>query len=114
VRVADEHPAVRDNRRIHALRLRVYRRIQDVERGLLPAPTLGLVFLFQGDSITDDNRGRSADPNHVLIFYNRGNSGHEVSDLLARWPTDALALRPDVLSILVDINDINDVVNQPD
>src|ERR1700712_324159 len=26
----------------------------------------GLVFLFQGDSITDGNRGRTADPNHIM------------------------------------------------
>ena len=25
-----------------------------------------LVFLFQGDSITDGNRGRNADPNHIM------------------------------------------------
>ena len=27
-----------------------------------------LVFLFQGDSITDGNRGRNADPNHGYAF----------------------------------------------
>jgi hypothetical protein len=26
----------------------------------------GLVFLFQGDSITDGNRGRNTDPNHIM------------------------------------------------
>lgn len=99
-----------------------------------PLPTTGLVFLFQGDSITDGNRGRSADPNHVLghgyacavasrigadfpaqnfVFYNRGTSGDKVRDLQRRWATDALALQPDVLSILVGINDIDEVVNQP-
>jgi hypothetical protein len=32
-----------------------------------PAPNqTGLVFLFQGDSITDGNRGRTADPNHIM------------------------------------------------
>jgi lysophospholipase L1-like esterase len=99
-----------------------------------PRSPSGLVFLFQGDSITDGNRGRSADPNHVLghgyafavasrigadfsaqdpVFYNRGISGNTVGDLQARWPTDALALQPDVLSILVGINDIDHIVNQP-
>ena len=58
--------------------------------------------LFQGDSITDGNRGRSADPNHILghgyafiiaarhgaafpeaklDFMNRGISGNTVLDL---------------------------------
>lgn len=99
-----------------------------------PALPKGLVFLFQGDSITDGNRGRSADPNHVLghgyafavasrigadfpaqgfAFYNRGVSGNKVADLQRRWPADALALKPDVLSILVGINDANATVTAP-
>ena len=32
----------------------------------LKAFTPGARILFQGDSITDGNRGRSADPNHIL------------------------------------------------
>ena len=32
----------------------------------LPAFAPGTRILFQGDSITDGNRGRSADPNHIL------------------------------------------------
>ena len=32
----------------------------------IPAFTPGARILFQGDSITDGNRGRSADPNHIL------------------------------------------------
>src|SRR5882757_2418939 len=32
----------------------------------VPAFTPGARILFQGDSITDGNRGRSADPNHIL------------------------------------------------
>ena len=82
--------------------------------------------LFQGDSITDAHRGPetghdaglghgyvylvaarlSADyPASRLVFVNRGVSGNEVDDLVFRWKEDALALRPDVLSILVGIND---------
>ncbi len=34
----------------------------------LKAFTLGARILFQGDSITDGNRGRSADPNHILGY----------------------------------------------
>lgn len=86
----------------------------------------GLVFLFQGDSITDGNRGRNKDPNHIMghgyafsiasrvgadfaesnhVFYNRGISGNQVTDLQSRWQKDTLDLKPDVLSILVGIND---------
>jgi lysophospholipase L1-like esterase len=82
--------------------------------------------LFQGDSITDGNRTRNNDWNHVmghgyqfivasklwyelpnkgLHFFNRGVSGNTVTDLAARWNDDALALKPDVLSILIGIND---------
>ena len=32
----------------------------------MSAFTAGTRILFQGDSITDGNRGRSADPNHIL------------------------------------------------
>ncbi len=84
--------------------------------------------LFQGDSITDGGRGRNEDPNHILghgyqyilsckygaafpdrnlLFLNRGISGNKVSDLLARWQTDAIDLKPDILSILVGVNDLN-------
>jgi len=83
--------------------------------------------LFQGDSITDGNRGRTEDPNHILghgyvfiiaakygaamperhlTFINRGVSGNKVSDLAARWEKDTLALKPDLLSILIGVNDL--------
>jgi lysophospholipase L1-like esterase len=83
--------------------------------------------LFQGDSITDMNRGRTADPNHILghgyafliaaqhgeayperatVFFNRGISGNTIADLTARWKTDTLDLHPDVLSVLIGINDV--------
>ncbi len=86
----------------------------------------GTRVLFQGDSITDGNRGRTADPNHILghgyafliaakygamlperelTFLNRGVSGNTVADLAARWQKDTLDLKPDLLSILVGIND---------
>ncbi|MFY9152696.1 MAG: SGNH/GDSL hydrolase family protein [Prolixibacteraceae bacterium] len=88
----------------------------------------GLVLLFQGDSITDGNRGRNTDPNHImghgyafsiasrlgadfpeldLKFYNRGISGNTVSDLADRWQKDTLELKPDILSILVGVNDVD-------
>lgn len=83
-------------------------------------------FLFQGDSITDGGRGRNEDPNHILghsyaaliaaklgheyaeyqpVFINRGISGDRVSDLYARWNEDAISLQPDLISILIGVND---------
>jgi lysophospholipase L1-like esterase len=91
----------------------------------------GAVILFQGDSITDGNRGRNTDPNHIMghgyafsiasrvgadypekkyQFYNRGISGNKVTDLEKRWQVETLDLKPDVLSILVGVNDSSSVV----
>lgn len=85
------------------------------------------VVLFQGDSITDGNRGRNSDLNHVhghgyqyilasemyadnlnknIEVLNRGTSGDRVADLFGRWREDCLNLKPTVLSILIGINDI--------
>jgi len=87
----------------------------------------GARVLFQGDSITDMGRGRTEDPNHLLghgyafiiaameaayfpgravTFINRGVSGNTTDDLAARWQTDTLDLEPDVLSILIGVNDL--------
>jgi lysophospholipase L1-like esterase len=87
----------------------------------------GYTFLFQGDSITDGNRTRNTDWNHVMghgyqysiasklwydhpakrfNFFNRGISGNKVTDLQARWQQDALDIKPDLLSILIGINDV--------
>lgn len=92
----------------------------------IPAFQTGARILFQGDSITDGNRGRSADPNHILghgyvfviaarhgaafpernlTLLNRGISGNTVGDLAKRWTPDTVELRPDLLSILIGIND---------
>ena len=94
-----------------------------------PADATGTVILFQGDSITDCGRDRTvpaanvagalgtgypllvaaaalgAHPDRGLRFYNRGVSGNKVPDLAARWATDTVALAPDVLSILIGVND---------
>ena len=99
---------------------------------LTPRFPRGTRLLFQGDSITDGGRGRSQDPNHILgqdyayllaascgghypdkdwVFLNRGVSGNTVTDLAARWQNDTLALKPDILSILVGVNDAASVVN---
>lgn len=95
------------------------------------APERGaLTVLFQGDSITDNGRDRkAADPNTAgqlgggypylvaaaalaaeptrgLRFFNRGVSGNKVPDLTRRWDDDTLAIKPDVLSILIGVNDL--------
>ncbi len=92
----------------------------------IPAFTTGARILFQGDSITDGNRGRTADPNHILghgyvfiiaarhgaafpeaslDFMNRGVSGNTVLDLQKRWHEDTLDLKPDILSVMIGVND---------
>lgn len=84
------------------------------------------VILFQGDSITDANRDRGLYQKHFIgqsyvfliasrlandhadknpVFVNRGISGNRVSDLYARWNEDAFSLNPDVISILIGVND---------
>jgi lysophospholipase L1-like esterase len=86
--------------------------------------------LFQGDSITDAGRNRdvAAKPNdHTALgagyawfagaellvdrpqdglkVFNRGISGNKVYQLAERWQTDCLDLKPNVLSILIGVND---------
>lgn len=43
--------------------------------------------------------------------FNRGISGNKVTDLAARWQKDTLDLKPDVLSILIGINDTSAFIN---
>ena len=83
--------------------------------------------LFIGDSITDVGRDRqnSKDlgkgyplmtaaylleryPELNLSFLNRGISGNKITDLASRWKEDCLALKPDIISILIGINDVWD------
>ena len=47
-------------------------------------------------------------------FYNRGFSGHKLADLANRWQEDVLDLHPDVLSVLVGVNDIYNYVENGD
>ena len=85
--------------------------------------------LFQGDSITDVERSRSVTSGHSshslgsgyaymaaaellasrpsegLSFFNRGISGNRIVDLYARIKSDTINLRPDVLSVLIGVND---------
>ncbi len=80
--------------------------------------------LFQGDSITDAGRSREDDNNlgggypHLVKatlgfehpeeykFINRGISGNRVVDLYARIKVDIINLKPDVMSILIGVNDV--------
>jgi lysophospholipase L1-like esterase len=88
------------------------------------------IILFQGDSITDS--GRNRDDNSFnnagalgsgypmlagaaliekyaslnLKVYNKGVSGNKVYQLAERWDSDCLDIKPDILSILIGVNDI--------
>jgi lysophospholipase L1-like esterase len=89
----------------------------------------GNTILFQGDSITDAGRDKERElpniarsfglgyafivasgllkalPEKNLTIYNRGISGNKVFQLAERWQKDCLDLKPDVLSILIGVND---------
>lgn len=97
----------------------------------------GLRILYIGDSITDGNWGGGGKPsnqrnhwdkNHLFgsgymylcaaeftghypnekfEFLNRGISGNTLNDLQKRWKEDVIEINPDVLSILIGINDIS-------
>ena len=81
--------------------------------------------VFQGDSITDAKRDkrnyydmgngypkyataliREAFPDSDIVFINQGISGNRTDQLFDRLYPDAIALEPDVISILIGINDI--------
>ena len=91
----------------------------------------GDIVLFQGDSITDAGRDRKREDNandgralgsgyafliasHLLAeradadlkIYNRGISGNKVFQLAERWDKDCIALKPNLVSILIGVNDI--------
>jgi lysophospholipase L1-like esterase len=100
------------------------------------APTAGSIIapgqtiLFQGDSITDVRRKRNDaaansppalgqgyawmaaarllvdHPDDNLKIYNRGVSGNKVYQLAERWQADCLSLKPDVVSVLIGVNDL--------
>lgn len=80
--------------------------------------------LFQGDSITDAGRGGddntyvgfgyanlvkgalSYDYPNQYVFHNRGISGNRIVDLYARIKNDIINLKPDIMSILIGVNDV--------
>lgn len=80
--------------------------------------------LFQGDSITDAGRSRedahnlgfgypkytaelikNRHPGTDFEFINLGISGHKAKDLLDRWQADCIDIQPDLVSILIGVND---------
>ncbi|RGD56600.1 GDSL family lipase [Kitasatospora xanthocidica] len=83
----------------------------------------GITVLFTGDSTTDCRRRESGDglghgyplrvagewahrhPDRPVTWLNTANAGDKVTDLEARWQADVLDARPDVVSILVGVND---------
>lgn len=93
------------------------------------------VILFQGDSITDAGRSKTelkpniasalgsgyallaaadilfAHPEKNLKIYNKGISGNKVYQLAERWENDTLSLQPNILSILIGVNDFWHMMN---
>jgi len=89
----------------------------------------GDTILFQGDSITDSGRNKTNNtpnaasalgngyalmaaaelllkhPDKDLKFFNKGISGNKVYQLAERWDADALAIKPNILSIHIGVND---------
>lgn len=47
-------------------------------------------------------------PEREYEFYNRGISGNTLNDLEKRWTVDVIELQPDVLSILIGTNDVDE------
>jgi lysophospholipase L1-like esterase len=48
----------------------------------------------------------ATEPEKEYEFFNRGISGHELVELEDRWQEDVIDMNPDVLSVLVGINDV--------
>ena len=80
--------------------------------------------LFIGDSITDCGRRTDSqmlgagyvrivhdwllarDPANCPFVINTGISGNKIPDLQKRWDRDALTHKPDVVSIMIGVNDV--------
>ncbi|ASK62237.1 hydrolase [Virgibacillus phasianinus] len=88
--------------------------------------------VFIGDSITESGRFAELEnlgtgyvrlihdylittyPESPLEIINKGISGNRITDLAARWQTDAIDLQPDIISISIGINDVWRQLDQPD
>ncbi|MFD7661167.1 SGNH/GDSL hydrolase family protein [Streptomyces sp. NPDC059788] len=84
----------------------------------------GATVMFTGDSITDSQRLQTEHglgsgyplliagewglrhPDRPVTWLNSAIGGHKVMDLEPRWQTDVLDARPDVVSVLVGVNDM--------
>lgn len=85
----------------------------------------GHTLLFIGDSITDAGRRerpyaplgwgyvhfaanflQARYPDLSLTIHNRGISGDTTGALLTRWDSDCIALQPDIVSLMIGINDL--------
>ncbi|MBF6059342.1 GDSL family lipase [Nocardia terpenica] len=83
----------------------------------------GSTVMFTGDSITDarwldeehdgfvyprlvESEWGFRHPDRVVNWLNSAIAGSKVTDLEARWQTDVLDTRPDVVSILAGVNDV--------
>jgi lysophospholipase L1-like esterase len=81
--------------------------------------------LFQGDSVTDAGRDRSnssdmgfgypkyasamiedAFPDMDFAFVNLGISGNRTADLVERMQSDFIEIQPDIVSVMIGINDV--------
>ncbi|MBL7700351.1 MAG: SGNH/GDSL hydrolase family protein [Chitinophagaceae bacterium] len=51
-----------------------------------------------------------AHPNKKIKIFNKGISGNKVDDLIKRWDKDCINIKPDVLSILIGVNDFWDII----
>lgn len=89
--------------------------------------------VFIGDSITDADRDRSAYrpfgfgyvhfvaytllakyPELNISIINAGISGNTIRDLKHRWEKDCISFRPDILSVLIGVNDVWRQYSTPD
>jgi lysophospholipase L1-like esterase len=95
-----------------------------------PAWPQGRRILFQGESTTDSGRKRNASdiktlsdelgngfawlagsqllvdyPDANIALLNRGVSGSKLQGMAERWQADCIGLKPDVVSILIGVND---------
>ncbi|WP_339287581.1 SGNH/GDSL hydrolase family protein [Paenibacillus sp. FSL E2-0201] len=80
--------------------------------------------LFQGDSLTDAGRSReelsdlgrgyalmtsaallAKYPERQFTFLNRGKSGDRARNLRERWQEDCIELQPNLVSVLIGVND---------
>ncbi len=95
------------------------KRFAEVKRG----DNINMRIVFFGDSITDCDRDRGDEksfgngyvkvladklrpiyPDMDVVLYNKGVSGNEVCDLLARVQRDVIDLQPDAVVIMIGIN----------